>query len=63
MLPHSQSKVETVAENHFGDEMIGRGGDAEAEIDLPFRGEIQVDSWKNLVLLKAGGQEVRGWTY
>jgi len=45
--------------------MIGRAGDADAqaEVDFPFRRQIQIDGWKNLVLLKAGGQEIRGWTY
>ena len=45
--------------------MIGgaRDADAEAEVDFPLRGQIQVDCRKNLVLLKRAGQEVRGWPY
>jgi len=34
------SEIETITENHFSDQMIGRAGeaDAEAEIDLPLGG-------------------------
>ena len=45
--------------------MIGgaRDADAEAEVDFPLRGQIQVDRRKNLVLLKRAGQKVGGWPY
>jgi hypothetical protein len=57
------SKIETIAENHFSDQMIGRGGeaDAQAEIDFPFGRQIQVEGGKNLLLLLPCGQEIRGW--
>src|ERR1700676_3512941 len=47
------SEVETIAENHFGNQVIRRTGKAhaEAKVDLPFRREVEVDGWKNLVLL------------
>src|SRR5580692_274608 len=59
-----KSKIETIAENHFGDEMIGRGGeaDSQAEIDFPFGRQVQVDGGKNLLLLLPRGQEIRGWS-
>ena len=55
-------KVKAVAEDHFGDEVIGGRGDADAqaEVDFPLGRYIQVDGGENLVLLEAGGQEVRG---
>ena len=64
-LPHSTLEVEAVAQDHFRDEMIGGRGDADAkaEVDLPLWRQIQIDNGKNLVLLEAGGQEVRGRTY
>lgn len=57
-------KIEAVAEDHFGDEMVGRvrNADAKAEIDFPARIHVKVDSGENLVLLLAGGKKVRGGT-
>ena len=53
-------EVEAVAEDHFGDEVIGRTGDtyAEAEVDFPFGGKIEVDGGKELVLLLGDGIEI-----
>jgi hypothetical protein len=44
--------------------VVCRAGDAnaEAEIDFPFGRQIQIDGREELVLLKAGGQEIRGWS-
>lgn len=57
-------EVEAVAENHFGNQMIGgmRDADAEAEIDFPLRREIEVDDRKELVLLLACGKKIGGRT-
>jgi hypothetical protein len=43
--PHFSSKIETVAQDHLYDEMIGAGGqpEADAEIELPLGGEIKVN--------------------
>src|ERR1700674_5073032 len=47
------SKTETIAENHLGDEVIGRSrhSNTDAEIDFPLRCEIKINGGKNLVLL------------
>src|SRR5207248_10515363 len=57
----SVSEVEAVAENHLGNQMIrGMGhADAKAEIHFPLRGEIEVDRWKDLMLLLTGGEKIR----
>jgi hypothetical protein len=54
-LPRDASEIETVAENHFGDQMISRARKphAQSEIHFPFGREIQVDCGKNLALLQA----------
>ena len=59
--PRGPSEVEAVAEDHFGDQMIGRvrHTHAYAEIHFPVRRKIQVDGRKKLVLLLAGGKEIR----
>src|SRR5437016_11869969 len=56
--------MEAVAENHLGNQMIGRVGQAhtKAKIHLPVRGEVQVDGRKDLVLLQSGGKKIRGRT-
>ena len=45
--------------------MVGGACDAdtEAEVDFPLGRHIQIDGGKNLVLLEAGGQKVRGGAY
>jgi hypothetical protein len=55
------SEIEAVAEDHFGDQVIGRmrHAHAHAEIDFPVRREIQVNGRKELVLLLAGGKKIR----
>src|ERR1700740_3589876 len=60
-FPRDGSEIETVAENHFGDEVVGRAGDADAqaEIDFPLGRKVQVNRRKNLVLLQRAGQELR----
>src|SRR6202789_300942 len=52
--------VEAAAENHFEDEVIGRGGgaDADTEVDLPYRRDIQVGDDKELLLLVVHGGDV-----
>lgn len=59
--PRGPSEIEAVAEDHFGDQMIGRvrHTHAYAEIHFPVRRKIQVDGRKKLVLLLAGGKEIR----
>src|SRR6202453_5500257 len=49
--------VEAAAENHFEDEVIGRGGgaDADTEVDLPERRDIEVGDDKELLLLVVHG--------
>ena len=43
--------------------MIGGTRDADAEVDFPLWRQVEVDGGKNLMLLKLGWEEVRGWTY
>jgi len=31
-----------MAEDHFGDPMVGRAGDAEAKVDFPLRRQVEV---------------------
>jgi hypothetical protein len=52
-LPRDASEIETVAENHFGDQMISRARQShrQSKINFPFGREIQVDCGKNLALL------------
>src|ERR1700723_3160274 len=52
--------VEAAAENQFDDEVIGRGGgaDADTEVDLPHRRDIEVGDDKELLLLVVHGGEV-----
>src|SRR5260370_39832080 len=56
------SEIETIAEDHFGDQVIGgtSRADAQPEIDFPLRGEVEVHGGKDLVLLLEGGKEIRG---
>lgn len=51
----SASKVEAVAEDHLGDQVIGRGSDADPQtkVNFPFRRKVQVDGRENLVHLLA----------
>ena len=55
------SKIETVAQDHLHDEMIGAGGhtEADAEIELPLGGEIKVNRREYLVLLVLQRVEAR----
>jgi hypothetical protein len=48
-----RSEIEAIAKDHFGDQVVGGTGeaDAQAEIKLPLRCDIQVDRGKKLVLL------------
>src|SRR5260370_37648784 len=64
LLFRDASEIETIAEDHFGNQVIGGTGhaDSQAEIDFPLRGEIEVHGGKDLVLLLEGGKEVRGRT-
>jgi hypothetical protein len=52
-------EIETAAENHFYQQMIGAMGHANsyAEVKLPVGIEIQIDGWHNLLLLLANGIE------
>jgi len=45
--------------------MVGGSGDADAEseVDFPLRRQIQIDGWKDLMLLESRGEEVRGRAY
>ena len=54
------SKVEAVAEDGFGYEVVGRAGEADpySEIDLPLGGQIQVNGWVDLVLLQTDRVEI-----
>jgi len=58
-------EVETVAEDQFGDEVIGGAGNADAhsEIDFPLGRKIEVDRGENLVFLKSDGVEIGGGPY
>ena len=58
-------EVEAVAEDHFGDEVIGRTGDtyADAEVDFPFGRKIEIDGGKKLVLLLGDRIEIGGGAY
>jgi len=53
------SEIEAISQNHFGNQVVGcaRDTDAETEIDLPLRRNIQVNRRKNLVLLLRDGIE------
>src|SRR2546425_5723524 len=55
-------EVEAVAEDQFGDQVIGRTGhaNAKAEVDFPLGGKIQVNRRKDLVLLLADGGKIGG---
>src|ERR1700723_3338535 len=52
--------VEAAAENQFDDEVIGRGGgaDADTEVDLPHRRDIEVGDDEELLLLVVHGGDV-----
>lgn len=52
-VPEERSKIEAVAEYHLHNHMVGAGGhpEADAEIELPLRGEVEVDGGEDLVLL------------
>src|ERR1700723_2344241 len=52
--------VEAAAENQFDDEVIGRGGgaDADTEVDLPERRDIEVGDDEELLLLVVHGGDV-----
>src|SRR6267378_3867045 len=51
------SEIEAVAEDHFGDQVIGGTcqTNSKAEIDFPFGRKIQIDCREYLVLLLADG--------
>ncbi len=53
--------VETPAEDALDDPVIGRRGwsDADAEIDLPLRRDIEIDRRKDLLLLVVQAGDVR----
>src|SRR5260370_3214612 len=59
------SEIETIAENHFRNQVIRRARypDAQPKIHFPFRRQIQIDGRKDLVLLFAQGQKLRGRTH
>ena len=50
--------IETAAENGFHDQVVGgrRGADADADIDLPNGGHIEIGNDEYLLLLIGGGQ-------
>src|ERR1700741_4180564 len=53
--PGGASKIEAVADDGLGDDMVGRAGEthADAEVNLPFGRNIQVNGRIDLVLLAA----------
>jgi hypothetical protein len=55
------SEIEAVADDGFGDQVVGRACDAHAyaEVDLPLWREIQVDRGKDLVFLFWDWHEAR----
>lgn len=61
MLSAKVLEIEAVAENHLSDQMICgvRHADAQTKIHFPFRGKVQVDGGKELMLLLAYRQEIR----
>jgi hypothetical protein len=46
-------KIESVSQDHFSDQVVGRAGHthAQSEVQLPLGRQIQIDRGKNLVLL------------
>lgn len=58
----SVSEIETVAEDHFGYQMVRgvRHSDAQTEIHFPFRRKVQIDGRKKLVLLLASRKKIGG---
>src|SRR5215472_8564459 len=60
----SASKSKAIAQNHLGDQMIGgmRQANAQSEIHLPFRREVQINGRKDLVLLLTDRKKIRGRT-
>src|SRR5579862_7183860 len=48
-----RSEIESVTQDHLGNQMVGcpREAHAQAEIDFPLRCDIQINRRKNLVLL------------
>src|SRR5258708_36940216 len=61
LLPKDASEIETVAENHLRNQVIGRTRHANTEpkIDFPLGRKIQVNGRKDLLLLLADGVEAR----
>src|SRR5690349_1956040 len=61
LLLKDASKIETVAENHLGKQMIRRARhtNTHAEINFPFGREVQVNRRKDLLLLLADRVETR----
>src|SRR5207247_2676922 len=47
------SKIEAIPQDHLGDKMVRAAGHphTHAEVELPFRREVQVDGRKDLLLL------------
>src|SRR5271156_2724664 len=62
MIPVAQSEIESVTDDCFHDQVIGRASqsDAQAEIDLPLRRQVQIDCGKDLLLLLMDRQKVGG---
>ena len=58
------SEIETVAEDHLGDQVIGGTCDADtqAKVDFPVGREIEVDGGEYLVLLLTDGVKARDGT-
>jgi hypothetical protein len=52
-LPLFFLKIESVSQDHFSDQVVGRAGQthAQSEVQFPLGRQIQIDRGKNLVLL------------
>src|SRR5258708_12382274 len=63
LLPKDASEIETIAENHLRNQVIGRTRHANTEpkIDFPLGRKIQVNGRKDLLLLLADGIEAGDW--
>lgn len=57
-------EIETIAENHLGNQVVRgvRHPDAQTKIHFPFRRKIQVDGREKLMLLLARRKKIGGWT-
>src|SRR6266481_2334328 len=64
LLPKDASEIETVAENHLRNQVIGctRDSHTQPKIDFPLGRKIQVNRRKDLLLLLADGVETRDRT-